>query len=132
MDRGVMVETLETATTWSNLHDVYNAVANALREHAPLVMCHVSHLYQSGASLYFTFMAAQRRGQEIEQWHAAKSAACEAIVGSGGTISHHHAIGVDHAPWLEREIGSAGIDLLRSVKARLDPRGVMNPGKLAL
>lgn len=130
MDRGVMVETLETATTWSNLHNLYGAVQAALREHAPLVMCHVSHLYPSGASLYYTFMAAQQRGREIEQWHAAKTAASDAIIAAGGTITHHHAIGRDHSPWLGAEIGDAGIDLLRAAKARLDPNGVMNPGKL--
>jgi alkyldihydroxyacetonephosphate synthase len=136
MDRGVMVETLETATTWSNLANVYRAVQDALqsalggRGTPPLVMCHVSHLYPSGASLYFTFMAAQERGQEIEQWRAAKTAACDAIIAAGGTISHHHAIGIDHAPWLRDEIGAAGIEVLRSVKERLDPRGIMNPGKL--
>lgn len=130
MDRGVMVETLETATTWSNLHNLYDAVQAALREHAPLVMCHVSHLYPSGASLYFTFMAAQRYGAEIEQWHAAKTAASDAIVAADGTITHHHAIGIDHAPWLRAEVGDAGVELLRAAKAKLDPRGIMNPGKL--
>jgi alkyldihydroxyacetonephosphate synthase len=136
MDRGVMVETLETATTWTNLDNLYRAVQRALqsalgeRGTPPLVMCHVSHLYPSGASLYYTFMAAQQRGQEIEQWRAAKTAACDAIVAAGGTISHHHAIGIDHAPWLSSEIGEIGIDVLRAAKARLDPRGIMNPGKL--
>jgi alkyldihydroxyacetonephosphate synthase len=130
MDRGVMIETLETAATWSNLHNVYGAVQGALREHAPLVLCHVSHLYPSGASLYYTFMAAQQRGQEIEQWRAAKTAACNAIVEAGGTITHHHAIGIDHAPWLAREVGDTGVELLRAAKAQLDPRGIMNPGKL--
>jgi alkyldihydroxyacetonephosphate synthase len=136
MDHGVMVETLETATTWSNLHNLYGAVQNALRESLtergtpPLVMCHVSHLYPSGASLYYTFMAAQQRGQEIEQWRAAKTAASDAIVAAGGTITHHHAIGIDHTPWVRAEIGDAGLDLLRAAKERLDPRGIMNPGKL--
>jgi alkyldihydroxyacetonephosphate synthase len=133
MDRGVMVETLETATTWTNLQFLYTAVADALRAalgERCLVMCHVSHLYPSGASLYYTFMAAQERGREIEQWRQAKTAACDAIVGAGGTITHHHAIGMDHAPWLRAEIGDTGIELLRAAKARLDPRGVMNPGKL--
>jgi alkyldihydroxyacetonephosphate synthase len=133
MDRGVMVETLETATTWTNLPYLYAAVADALRAalgERCLVMCHVSHLYPSGASLYYTFMAAQERGRELEQWREAKTAACEAIVAAGGTITHHHAIGVDHAPWLRAEIGEAGVELLRATKARLDPRGVMNPGKL--
>jgi alkyldihydroxyacetonephosphate synthase len=125
-----MVETLETATTWSNLQNLYSAVQIALREHAPLVMCHVSHLYPSGASLYYTFMAAQERGREIEQWRAAKTAASDAIVAAGGTITHHHAIGVDHRPWLTAEIGATGIELLRAAKQQLDPRGIMNPGKL--
>ena len=130
MDRGVMVETLETATTWSNLHNLYGTVQAALREHAPLVMCHVSHLYPAGASLYFTFMAAQQRGQEMEQWRATKTAASEAIVAAGGTITHHHAIGTDHAQWMRDEVGDTALDLLRAAKAELDPRGVMNPGKL--
>ena len=136
LDRGVMVETLETATTWSNLHDLYRAVGDALRTALtergtpPLVLCHVSHLYPSGASLYFTFIAAQQRGQEIEQWRAAKTAASDAIKQAGGTITHHHAIGIDHAAWMRAEVGDMGIDLLRAAKAKLDPRGVMNPGKL--
>jgi alkyldihydroxyacetonephosphate synthase len=136
LDRGVMVETLETATTWSNLDNLYGAVRNALttslteRGTPPLVMCHVSHLYPSGASLYFTFVAAQERGREIEQWRAAKSAASDAIVAAGGTITHHHAVGTDHAPWMRAEVGELGIELLRAAKERLDPRGVMNPGKL--
>jgi alkyldihydroxyacetonephosphate synthase len=75
-------------------------------------------------------MAAQDRGREIEQWRAAKTAACDAIVEAGGTITHHHAIGADHAAWMRAEIGDVGIDLLRAAQARLDPRGIMNPGKL--
>jgi alkyldihydroxyacetonephosphate synthase len=136
LDRGVMVETLETATTWSGLGPLYEAVGAALRESLgargtpPLVMCHVSHLYPSGASLYFTFMARQERGAELDQWRSAKSAACDAIVSAGGTITHHHAIGRDHAPWMEAEVGERGVALLRAAKAELDPRGIMNPGKL--
>jgi alkyldihydroxyacetonephosphate synthase len=134
--RGIMAETLETATSWSNLDRLYNGVRNALRESLdargtpPLVMCHVSHLYPSGASLYFTFIAKQEKGAELEQWHAAKSAACDAIVANGGTITHHHAIGKDHVPWMRAEVGDSGVELLRAAKERLDPSGVMNPGKL--
>ena len=136
LDRGVMVETLETATSWSNLDGLYRAVGGALRDSLAargtpsLVMCHVSHLYRSGASLYFTFMARQERGAELDQWRAAKGAACDAIVAAGGTITHHHAVGRDHAPWMPAEVGETGVELLRSVKERLDPAGVMNPGKL--
>jgi alkyldihydroxyacetonephosphate synthase len=93
-------------------------------------MCHLSHLYTSGASLYFTFIARQEVGAELDQWRAAKTAACDAIVASGGTITHHHAIGRDHVPWMKVEVGELGIELLRAAKERLDPAGVMNPGKL--
>ncbi len=133
---GVMVETLETATRWSNvecLHDsVTGAIERALQAQGTpgLVMCHVSHLYETGASLYYTFIARQRDGAEIEQWRAVKHAASEAIVTGGGTITHHHAVGRDHAPWLAREVGEEGVAAIRALKAELDPSGIMNPGKL--
>jgi alkyldihydroxyacetonephosphate synthase len=136
MDRGVLVETLETAAPWSRLRDLHDSVAAALRNALatdraqPIVMCHVSHLYETGASLYFTFAAAAQDGHELEQWRAAKTAASEAIVAAGATITHHHAVGTDHAPYLRAEIGDLGIDILRAVKERLDPTGILNPGKL--
>jgi alkyldihydroxyacetonephosphate synthase len=136
LDRGVLVETLETATTWTELHRLHASVGAALRDALsgrgtpPLVMCHVSHLYPSGASLYFTFVARQERGAELDQWRVAKTAASDAIVAVGGTITHHHAVGTDHVPWMEAEVGSLGLDVLRAAKERLDPSGVMNPGKL--
>jgi len=134
--RGAMVETLETATTWSNLHVLHRAVKGALevalgsRGTPPLVMCHLSHLYRSGASLYFTFLARQEAGAELDQWRAAKHAAAEAILAGGGTITHHHAVGTDHAPWMNEEVGELGVEVLRAAKERLDPDGIMNPGKL--
>jgi alkyldihydroxyacetonephosphate synthase len=136
MGLGGFVETLETATTWSNLPTLYAAVGEALRSSLsergtpPLVMCHVSHLYRSGASLYFTFLARQEADAPLDQWRAAKSAACDAIVANGGTITHHHAIGRDHVPWMRAEVGEAGLDLIRAAKERLDPVGIMNPAKL--
>jgi alkyldihydroxyacetonephosphate synthase len=130
MDRGVMVETLETATTWAQLFALYRAVGDVLRSHAPLVACHISHLYPTGASLYFTFMARARRGEELEQWASVKRAASEAIVAAGATITHHHALGRDHAPYVEAEVGATGVAALRALKGELDPAGVMNPGKL--
>lgn len=135
LDRGVLVETLETATTWSNLLRVHQATAGALRAalepggNAPLVACHISHLYAAGASLYFTVLARQA-ADPAAQWIAAKDAACRAIVGAGATITHHHAVGRDHAPHLEAEVGPLGIGVLRAVRERCDPTGVMNPGKL--
>jgi len=136
LDRGVVVETIETATSWSGLEQLYHGVAAALREALggrgtpPLVMCHVSHVYRSGASLYFTFFARREEGAELDQWRAAKTAACDAVVANGGTITHHHAIGRDHVPWMRAEVGELGLELLRAAKERLDPAGIMNPGKL--
>jgi alkyldihydroxyacetonephosphate synthase len=136
LGKGVMVETLETATQWSKIGSLHAGVTGAIEEALKaagtpgLVMCHVSHVYESGASLYFTFLARQKPGAEIEQWQDVKRAACDAIVAGGGTITHHHAVGVDHAPWMEAEIGRDGVELLRAAKQRLDPAGIMNPGKL--
>lgn len=130
---GVLVETLETAHTWTRLDGLYRAVGSALRGalgERSIVMCHVSHAYADGASLYFTFLTRARRGEEIHQWRAAKSAACEAIVAAEGTITHHHAVGRDHAPYMRSEVGEVGLEALRAVKERLDPTGIMNPGKL--
>ncbi len=93
-------------------------------------MCHVSHIYETGASLYFTLIARQREHEEIAQWQAVKRAAGDAIVSAGGTITHHHAVGRDHAPWMDQEIGGEGVNALRALKGELDPAGIMNPGKL--
>jgi alkyldihydroxyacetonephosphate synthase len=133
---GVLVETLETATQWSKLLALHRSVAGTIshelrRQGTPgLVMCHLSHVYETGASLYFTLIARQREGEEIAQWQAVKDAAGEAIRAAGATITHHHAIGRDHARWLPGEIGAGGVAALRAVKSELDPSGVMNPGKL--
>ncbi|MDP1850783.1 MAG: FAD-binding oxidoreductase, partial [Solirubrobacteraceae bacterium] len=136
MSHGVLVDTLETATTWTALTDTHARIRRALhdalagRGTPAVVMCHVSHLYPTGASLYFTFLARRQAGAELEQWRAAKQAASEAISTAGATITHHHAIGRDHAPWLAAEVGELGIAALRAVKAHVDPAGIMNPGKL--
>jgi alkyldihydroxyacetonephosphate synthase len=132
LDRGVLAETLETATTWTNLANLYAAVRSGLSGalSGARVMCHVSHLYPGGASLYFTVLAAQDRDDPVGQWQKAKAAACDAIVAAGGTLTHHHAIGRDHAPWLAQELGDLGWEVLRTVKDRVDPAGIMNPGTL--
>ena len=136
MDAGLLVETLETAATWSALPTVYDAVRRALRESLarggkrPLIMSHVSHGYPTGASLYVTVLADRDDDLPIQQWLTAKRAATDALLAAGGTLTHHHAVGADHRPWLEREVGPLGIEVLRAVKERLDPTGICNPGVL--
>lgn len=135
MGHGVLVDTLETATTWENLHVLHDAVSTALHEAfagqgtPAIVQCHVSHLYEAGASLYYTFIA-KEAADPIAQWRTAKDAASRAIIAAGGTITHHHAVGTDHRPYLAGEIGGLGVEILRAVKATLDPEGILNPGKL--
>ncbi|WP_045877722.1 FAD-binding oxidoreductase [Pseudofrankia sp. DC12] len=135
LDAGMFAETLETATFWSGVDGLHAGVQDALAKSyaaagvPAVVMCHVSHLYPTGASLYFTVVAghsADRGGL----WAVAKAAASDAIVAAGGTITHHHAVGTDHRPWLGAEIGDVGVTVLRAVKRALDPTGILNPGVL--
>ena len=140
MDRGLGVDTLETATRWSNivpLHDkVTKSIADALSANAGLpgasgiVMAHISHCYRDGASLYFTFAFPRQLDREVEQWLAVKKAASDVITANGGTISHHHGVGTDHVPWVPAEKGPITMDVLKAVKQRLDPTNILNPGKL--
>ena len=132
LDVGVLVETLETATFWSQRQGLYDAVKAALvgsLGDGALVLCHVSHVYETGCSLYFT-VAARQSEDPLGQWAAAKAAASDALIAAGATITHHHAVGTDHKPWFAREIGPVGVQVLRAVKDSLDPTGVLNPGVL--
>ncbi len=132
LDVGVLVETLETVTFWSNRERLYTAVKSALESalgEGTMVLCHVSHVYATGCSLYFT-VAAAGGDQRLERWLHAKAAANDAIVASGASITHHHAVGTDHRAWLTPEIGEVGVAVLRAVKRELDPVGILNPGVL--
>ncbi|MFF5211510.1 FAD-binding oxidoreductase [Streptosporangium sp. NPDC000396] len=128
---GATVETLETAGFWSDLPRLYDAVRLSLHASlgSPLVMCHISHVYGTGASLYFTVVTAQT-ADPLAQWDAAKRSVNEAIITAGGTISHHHGVGRDHREAYAEEIGELGVEILRGVKDRLDPEGILNPGVL--
>ena len=97
---------------------------------AGLALAHLSHSYPDGACLYFTVLYPLDAADPLAQWQAIKRDATRAVLDAGGTLSHHHGIGVDHAAWLAEEKGSVGVAALRAVKAALDPRGIMNPGKL--
>jgi alkyldihydroxyacetonephosphate synthase len=135
LDHGVMVDTFETSATWSQLPELYARIRSATQEALEReagrghVMCHLSHAYQDGASLYFTFTARQAE-DALAQWLAVKRAATDAILAGGGALSHHHAVGLDHAPWMAQEIGDTGLMALEGIKRALDPGDCMNPGKL--
>ena len=130
---GVLADTFETAITWDRLPAFHAAVTGATR--AALgepcrVTCRFTHVYPDGPAPYFTVLAPARRGDEVEQWHAMKRAAGDAIIAAGGTITHHHAVGRDHRPWYDRQRPDPFAAALRGAKAAIDPAGILNPGVL--
>jgi len=135
LDLGYATDTLETAATWSSalaLREAMTAaIANALtgKDERVAVLCHVSHPYRDGASLYFTFFfrCAASSEETIFRWARIKRAATDQLVTAGATLSHHHGIGQWHAPWLESEIGAEGMAVIEAAAQRLDPAGIMNP-----
>ncbi|MFW0786634.1 FAD-binding oxidoreductase [Gordonia sp. CPCC 206044] len=135
LDAGVLVETLETVTYWSHIAELKASVTDAVTEALtaqgtpPLVMCHISHVYPTGASLYFTVVCPET-DDPIAQWWTAKSAANAAIRTAGAAITHHHAVGRDHRATYHQEIGDLALDALRAVKQVFDPAGICNPGVL--
>jgi alkyldihydroxyacetonephosphate synthase len=136
LDKGVLVDTLETSTIWSNFANLYKVVQESLKSaigetgRKGLVGCHISHIYPEGASLYYTFVTKQNLGQELEQWQIIKNKVTDNIVEHQGAISHHHGIGADHAGWLPGEIGETGMQILKGIKEKLDPDNLMNPQNL--
>jgi alkyldihydroxyacetonephosphate synthase len=136
LDQGVAVDTFETALPWSRLEQGHDTVLRAMRRASELhagagaAMAHLSHSYADGACLYFTLLYPIDHGNDLVQWEAIKREVTEAIVAAAGTLSHHHGVGLDHRPWLAREKGALGLAALRAARTALDPRGLMNPGKL--
>jgi len=135
MDAGYLVETVETVAAWSKLENVHTCVTQAARNALgpdSYVMAHISHTYETGASLYFTLLAGASADphQAAQRWREAKAAITDAIANSGGALSHHHGIGRDLRSWLPGHLGPVGIDVLAAVKDAVDPHGVMNPGAL--
>ncbi|MDX6605072.1 MAG: alkyldihydroxyacetonephosphate synthase, partial [Solirubrobacterales bacterium] len=140
---GVLSETFETAITWDRLEDFHATVMETARAAAaeasgvpsdgagaPRVSCRFTHVYPDGAAPYFTVLAPAIRGGEVEQWAEIKAAVSEALIGAGGTITHHHAVGRDHRRWYDRQRPAPFAAALRAAKAELDPAAMLNPGVL--
>ncbi|HEV3475042.1 MAG TPA: FAD-binding oxidoreductase [Actinomycetota bacterium] len=129
---GVIVDTMEVAGLWRRLPSLYQAVWEALFRHASqAVACHVSHAYRSGASLEFTFLVHADDDEKAERAYARGWAdAARACHRAGGTMTHHSGVGMLKAPFLEKELGTVGLNVLRRVKEAMDPTGILNPGKL--
>jgi alkyldihydroxyacetonephosphate synthase len=135
--RGIITDTFETAITWERFeafHDrVKTATETAIRQatgRPGQVTCRFTHVYPDGPAPYFSFHALGRHGELERQWHAIKAAAGDALIGAGGTITHHHAVGRDHRPWYDRQRPPLFATALRAAKRALDPQGLLNPGVL--
>ena len=133
--RGIISDTFETATTWDRFEAFYHAVREATAraihdvtgQHGA-VSCRFSHAYPDGPAPYFAFHGQGRKGALLQQWQAIKSAASDAVIREGGTITHHHAVGRDHQKWYEQQRPALFGDILAAAKHRLDPKGILNPG----
>ena len=137
LDRGALGDVSETAAPWSALRGLYDevtgAAARAIAEQGVggYVMCHLSHSYHAGACLYFTFAINPSGARDaLVEYDAVKGAIQQAFVDSGGTLSHHHAVGTEHARWLEQDISPAGVALQRALFDGVDPGANLNPGKI--
>jgi alkyldihydroxyacetonephosphate synthase len=136
LDRDVTTDVSETSTVWSNIVPLYRQAIAALRASIvesgvrPWTGCHISHTYQSGASVYFTFGFRQQLGREMEQYLRVKQAVQQSFIDCGATLSHHHAVGTEHLPWLSADISPLGIQAVAAIKRGLDPNNIMNPGRL--
>jgi alkyldihydroxyacetonephosphate synthase len=128
------LDTMEVAGLWRDLPALYHAVRDALQLHVDLVLAHVSHVYDTGASIYYTLGAANDGDEDraLARYDAAWEAGQRAALATGATASHHHGVGLLRAPYLPEELGVAGFDVLRRVKDALDPDHLLNPGKLGL
>ena len=135
--RAIISDTFETAITWERFeafHDMIKAATEtAIREvtgRAGQVTCRFTHVYPDGPAPYFTFHALGRHGDLLAQWQVIKSAASAALIGAGGTITHHHAVGRDHRPWYDKQRPVLFAAALHAAKQALDPQGLLNPGVL--
>ena len=137
-DKGIMVDTFETATNWNNIDEqmqqMQEAVRTSLTEESEEVMAftHISHVYKQGASLYTTyfFRAAKDHATTLQRWQKIKHAASVSLAHGKATISHQHGVGRDHAPYLAVEKGKLGMQVTHDMLKSLDPEQRMNPGVL--
>ena len=132
-EAGLVVDTIEVASTWQHLAPIYDAVTESLNQVPGMLSAtaHTSHAYRSGANLYFTFVAKPEDPASMSAvYRECWDRAMRATLANHGGIAHHHGIGRVRRDHLASEIGEVGVSLLRSLKAALDPAGLLNPGNL--
>jgi alkyldihydroxyacetonephosphate synthase len=133
---GLISDTFETSIPWNRFDDfhagVMTTVTGAVNRicGAGRVTCRFTHVYPDGPAPYYTILAPGKKRSQLEQWDEIKTAAADAVIDLGGTITHHHAVGRDHRPWYDRQRPEGFARALRAAKATLDPRSILNPGVL--
>jgi len=139
MDYAVMVDVAETAAVWSKLLNVYHKTIEEMKKRfaeedngtgTGYIGCHISHTYHTGACLYFTYATKQNPNKEMEQYYGYKKLITDTFLKNGATLTHHHAVGYEHSPWMETEVSATGLKALKAVKDVLDPKNICNPGKV--
>lgn len=136
MEHRIFIDTMETVVTWDKVTTMHASVTKAMQnceafhQEKGIIMSHISHIYTHGACMYFILICPMNIGEEVEQWLAIKKVMSDAIVANGGSISHHHSIGKDHQQYYLQKQDKLGLEVLRFIKKQLDPKGILNPGKL--
>jgi alkyldihydroxyacetonephosphate synthase len=136
VEHRIFVDTYETIVPWDKIVPLHDALeANLKRcpafgKEKGLFLGHISHIYAAGACLYFTVLTRMQAGRELEQWQEIKQVVTDTIMKHHGAVSHHHGVGHDHQKWYLKYSDPLSLDILRSVKQKLDPKGILNPGKL--
>jgi alkyldihydroxyacetonephosphate synthase len=133
---GMVSDTFESAITWDRFAEFHAGVTAAAEDAvrrvcgAGHVTCRFTHVYPDGPAPYYSILGPGKKGSQLAQWAEIKTAAADAVIRLGGTITHHHAVGRDHRPWYDRQRPDGFANALRAAKAALDPAGILNPGVL--
>ncbi len=136
MDYGCLADVAETSASWANLETLYDTTIQKMNKLFSeqnvkgYIGCHLSHSYEDGACLYFTYAVKQSAENKLQQYYGYKKFITDCFVSTGGTLSHHHAVGYEHLPWLKNELGDFNSNLLKGIKTQFDPDNLFNPGAL--
>ncbi len=136
VEHSIYIDTMETLVQWKDVQKLHQALTKelnkfpAFNKNKGIFIAHISHIYPNAACMYFTLITPMLKGREIEQWQELKELVTNIIVQYNGSVSHHHSVGADHQKWYKLFTDALTLDILKSIKNKLDPKGIMNPGKL--
>ena len=136
VEHSIYIDTMETLVHWKDIPKLHQALtkelnkSTAFNKQKGIFLAHISHIYPNAACIYFTLITPILRGREIEQWQEIKDLVTNTIMQNNGSVSHHHSVGADHQKWYKKYSDNLALEVLHAVKQKLDPKGIMNPGKL--